>query len=189
MAIASPTLASTMECVRRKERKKSSVVVPILIKGRDVRKVLKFVQEVNVAVVNVCLLQVPRFTSANANSPSSLHTARPFQYVILIHVEMEDNASRMVMTLTVSALQGTGDVSAMLAQMTAMWMMASHIVVVSVRQMMVMNASSGTLTSSSIKELIPSHPSRTQMDLALTTSAEIQMERKSPGVSSEEART
>lgn len=76
--------------------------------------------------------------------------------------------------------------------------------------MMAMNASTGTLTSSWRKELIPSTPSRTKTDLALTTSAgqekiykriqtaegvysrsfydtETQTETGCPGVSSEEA--
>lgn len=52
-----------------------------------------------------------------------------------------------------------------------MWLMESHIVAMWVRQMMAMNACTGTLTSSWREELIPSTPSRTKTDLALTTSA------------------
>lgn len=52
-----------------------------------------------------------------------------------------------------------------------MWMMESHIVATSVRQMMAVNASTGTLTSSWREELIPSAPSRTETDLVGTTSA------------------
>lgn len=55
--------------------------------------------------------------------------------------------------------------------MTAMWMMESRTVATWVRLMMVMNASTGTLTSSWRMELIPSTPLRTKMDLGLTTSA------------------
>jgi len=80
------------------------------------------------------------------------------------------------MTLTACALKGTEDVSAMLAQMTALWMMESHIVAMRVRQMMVMNASTGTHTSSWRKDLIPLTPLRTQMDLAVTTVAGTQTE-------------
>lgn len=55
--------------------------------------------------------------------------------------------------------------------MTAIWVMETSIVATWVRQMMAMNAFTGTLTSSWRKELIPSTPTRTKMDLALTTSA------------------
>lgn len=55
--------------------------------------------------------------------------------------------------------------------MTAMWMMENRTVEMWVKQMMVMNASTGTLTSSWRMESIPSTPLRTKMDLALTTSA------------------
>lgn len=90
------------------------------------------------------------------------------------------------MTFSASALKGTEDIFAMLPQVTAMWMMESHIGAMSLRQMTAMNACTGTLTSSWRKELIAS-PLRTKMDLGLTTSAETQTEKGCPGVSSDEA--
>lgn len=105
-----------------------------------------FAKEVYVGVVNVCLLQVPHFTSANAGNHFSPQTAKPvriflhpnqtepclpllqvytvyylslkFQCASLIHAGMGEDASKTVMTLTASALKGTVDVSAMLVNIT-----------------------------------------------------------------------
>lgn len=62
--------------------------------------------------------------------------------------------------------------------MTAILVMASHIVALFLRQSMVMNAFSGTLISSSKMELIHSSPSRTKMGSALTTPAGLKKKKK-----------
>lgn len=53
-ANAIQTLARTMECVSRKAREDSNVIVPGLTRERDAREVLKFVERVHAGVVNAC---------------------------------------------------------------------------------------------------------------------------------------